>query len=71
MSYRMAPILTTFGDLEGHFCCWNLCVHPPRWFACMVVHWRSNARRRQPTTSVDHSYGTTDITKTGWTEVCR
>ena len=24
---------STFSDLEGHFCCLNLCVHPPRWFA--------------------------------------
>ena len=35
---------STFSDLEGHFCCLNLCVHPPRWFASMMVHWRSIMR---------------------------
>jgi len=40
----MAPLRMTFNDLEGHICCLKLCIHPPRWFASMMVRWRSNMR---------------------------
>jgi len=44
----MTPLRVTFIDLKGLFCCLKyLCVHPPRWFASMMVRWLSNMRWRQ------------------------
>jgi len=40
----MAPLWVT---LKVTFAVWNICVHPPRWFASTMVRWRSNTRCRQ------------------------
>jgi len=44
VAYRMAPLRVTFKVI---FAAWNLYVHPPRWFASMMVRWRSNTRWHQ------------------------